>query len=53
MMGGAISLVWKVYAYMARYGRQSWKDIDDLPLNEGYYFFDAISEIIKKESGDK
>ena len=45
-----IDKIWEIYAYIARYGRQSWKDIDDFKIEEGFMFFDAISSIISKES---
>lgn len=40
-----------MYAYLARYGNQSWKDIDEMPVNQGIMFFHAVETIIKKESG--
>ena len=43
--------VWKIYAYLARYGKQSWRDIDELSIKDGFQFFDQLSNILKEESG--
>ena len=53
MAGAPINIIWNLYAYISRYSSNTWKDIDDLDLQDGFLLFYSLSDIINAEFGDQ